>query len=148
MTKHLPGTPGYRAYWHSRTWIENNREKRNAMQRRWTASHPGYYKEYWRKYRSEHRGEIRVRNQMRKVKIKRAFNGDPAVAVMLNQWQSEPTFICHYCKKEFDTKLLQVEHKTPLSRGGLHSIANLTKSCGPCNYKKKNKTEEEFCGSL
>lgn len=37
-----------------------------------------------------------------------------------------------------------IEHKIPLSRGGLHAIENLDISCQSCNCSKNTKTVEEF----
>ena len=43
--------------------------------------------------------------------------------------------ICNYCLSPI-TGATHVEHIIPLSRGGLHSVHNITASCGPCNLKK------------
>lgn len=52
---------------------------------------------------------------------------------------------CHYCRRLFSESLKKtLDHKTPLSRGGLHELSNLTIACGPCNYSKSSKTESEF----
>lgn len=131
-----------------KAWCRRNRPARARMMREWNASHPGYYREYFKKYRAGHRGEIRTRNQMRKRKVKKAFDGDIMVVVMLNKWQSQPTFICHYCRREHESKLLHVDHKTPISRGGRHALDNLARACASCNLRKNDKTEEEFLACL
>lgn len=52
---------------------------------------------------------------------------------------------CYYCD---DTLVLyHIEHKVPLSRGGIDGLENICLSCAPCNKKKYTKTEEEFRGS-
>lgn len=49
---------------------------------------------------------------------------------------------CFYCKSKLD--IFHVDHKIPLSRGGLHDENNLCLACPSCNLKKHAKTEEEF----
>ena len=39
----------------------------------------------------------------------------------------------------------EIEHLTPLSRGGTNYARNLTLSCMNCNREKTNKTLEEYC---
>lgn len=50
--------------------------------------------------------------------------------------------LCFYC----DTFIsdFHIEHKIPLSRGGLHSMENIVLSCPTCNLRKGTKTVEEF----
>jgi 5-methylcytosine-specific restriction endonuclease McrA len=52
--------------------------------------------------------------------------------------------ICYYCNKEIDKKYRTIEHKEPLSRGGVHSAKNLEMVCFLCNCSKGSKTEREF----
>ena len=42
---------------------------------------------------------------------------------------------------------LEVEHKTPLSRGGDNSKANVVPACRRCNMRKGNKTLAEYMAS-
>jgi 5-methylcytosine-specific restriction endonuclease McrA len=39
---------------------------------------------------------------------------------------------------------LQLEHRTPISRGGSHWPANLAPACGRCNTAKGELTEKEY----
>ncbi len=54
------------------------------------------------------------------------------------------THICYYCERNVSVENRTADHKTPLSRGGLHSSANLVMACWPCNTSKNALTEEEF----
>jgi 5-methylcytosine-specific restriction endonuclease McrA len=38
----------------------------------------------------------------------------------------------------------QVDHRTPIARGGRHQLDNLAVSCAPCNSAKGKLTEAEF----
>jgi len=54
------------------------------------------------------------------------------------------TLTCEYCKKPIEIGKDNLEHKTPLSRSGTNNYENLCVACERCNYKKNNKTVEEF----
>lgn len=47
---------------------------------------------------------------------------------------------CYYCGGPHEV----IEHRIPLSRGGLHLPANLVPSCLACNTRKFNRTEREY----
>ena len=49
--------------------------------------------------------------------------------------------VCVYCQTAPATDL---DHVIPLSRGGAHSIGNLTPACGRCNRSKGAKTVTEW----
>lgn len=51
-------------------------------------------------------------------------------------------YLCAYCGEKSD--YYEVEHLTPVSRGGSSRISNLVLSCEPCNKAKGNMTCEEF----
>ena len=53
------------------------------------------------------------------------------------------TDVCYYCGKDV-TGYYELEHKSPLSRGGPHEIGNLCKACGFCNEHKGEMDEAEF----
>jgi hypothetical protein len=50
---------------------------------------------------------------------------------------------CFYCTVILG-KDYHMDHKTPLSRGGLHDDSNLCLACPACNMQKHDKTVEEF----
>lgn len=50
---------------------------------------------------------------------------------------------CYYCGTDI-TDRYHLEHKTPLSRGGEHSLDNVCLACPSCNASKGSKTEDEF----
>ena len=74
---------------------------------------------------------------------------DVAKAFRRQRWS------CYYCGLPFPyfrtrgkpgirTSWFQIEHKTPISRGGTNDPANLCLACKTCNRLKGTKTEEEF----
>jgi 5-methylcytosine-specific restriction endonuclease McrA len=50
---------------------------------------------------------------------------------------------CMYCGKS-SNETMQIEHMTPIARGGEHAVSNLTVSCRKCNQEKHTLTFEEF----
>lgn len=58
------------------------------------------------------------------------------------KYNSNPT--CHYCHKFLLSTETHIDHLTPKSRGGLHSIENLVVTCADCNLLKHTRTEKEF----
>jgi hypothetical protein len=50
---------------------------------------------------------------------------------------------CEYCRsqRQFSPSGFEIEHTTPLSRGGTDDLENLALACGDCNSHKYNKVE-------
>lgn len=80
--------------------------------------------------------------QMRRRAIKRGATGshtiDQLAALRVSQGDK-----CFYCGCDLRGGG-EVEHKTPLSRGGSNSIENIAWSCKSCNRRKHTKTADEF----
>ena len=51
---------------------------------------------------------------------------------------------CHYCEKVFAGEALTMDHKTPISRGGVTSKGNVVVCCKECNSAKKYYTPAEM----
>lgn len=51
---------------------------------------------------------------------------------------------CFYCLHETPRELRTTDHKTPITRGGLHSLSNIVMACRDCNLRKALLTAEEF----
>ncbi len=52
---------------------------------------------------------------------------------------------CHYCGERFThANPATLDHATPLSRGGRHSIFNAVICCRKCNSSKRDRTYNEF----
>ena len=51
---------------------------------------------------------------------------------------------CAYCEADLEDTGTQVDHKTPLSRGGSNDASNIILSCPSCNQRKGVMTHEEF----
>lgn len=51
-------------------------------------------------------------------------------------------YTCYYCGQVGG--ILEIDHLTPISRGGTNDSNNLKTSCRKCNRQKKDKTEQEY----
>ena len=55
---------------------------------------------------------------------------------------------CPLCEHRFDWsvrwRVPSIDHKTPISRGGLHSSSNIQVVCLSCNMAKGSRTAEEY----
>ena len=54
------------------------------------------------------------------------------------------TLTCYLCKKPIVFGFDNLEHKLPISRGGLNEYNNLAVACRNCNFSKGRKTLEEY----
>lgn len=52
--------------------------------------------------------------------------------------------LCPYCHAPIDVLSMQLDHKTPLNRGGGPHLDNLACICSPCNGSKSDFTHEEY----
>lgn len=88
-------------------------------------------------YLTKHR--IAQFNRKRKAKAQCDKTLTPeVVAIIYDQ------IICAYCKNFTPIKLRTIDHVIPLSKGGLHSIYNVTMCCKSCNSSKRDMEVDEF----
>lgn len=52
--------------------------------------------------------------------------------------------LCAYCGRFVEESMRTIDHKMPLSRGGLHSASNLAMACFSCNSSKAARADTEF----
>jgi len=122
-----------------------------------------------RLYYEEHKDEILVAEKERKrerairdkeIAIHSVECTDRARAIKGGAWvgplktgyreriQKEQNNLCYYCGCDLSKSGTNLEHKTPLSRGGKHSMDNMVISCPSCNRSKHSKTEEEYASEV
>lgn len=51
---------------------------------------------------------------------------------------------CAYCGCEIDLQTMQVDHITPLRKGGLDTLGNMWPACRSCNHYKHTLTVQQF----
>ncbi len=126
---------------------EKAREYIRESSKRWREQHPEYAKENSRKWREEHPGydqssckkwRSKPGNNTAKCQRRRAAPGKISVEEIRRVLQDP----CAYCGLASN----QLEHCTPVCRGGWNSADNCVAACSRCNASKGSKTVLEFFG--
>ena len=141
-----------RAY--GREWIRLNAERARAAMQRWRERHPEDHRAEGRAYYARHRERIGAaiaeyhRTHPEVVKAKghayRARKRASPGSFTHDEWLGLVAAYqgrCAYCRKR---RVLEAEHRIPLSRGGTNFISNILPACHPCNAEKHRRTEDEY----
>jgi len=113
-------------------WRAANPEKARALTLSYFASHPEKKRSYGAKRRA----------------LKRGCTAEHLPEHYERGLYEAQCGLCYYCGDSLEENGQHLEHMTPLSRGGAHSLANLCLSCPNCNQRKHAKTAEEFFAVL
>jgi len=89
---------------------------------------------------------VKTNTYVRKAK---KYRGGPALANIIQRVYEDSikkygTLTCYLCEEPVKFGKDQLEHKTPVSRGGGHTYENLGVSCAKCNNRKRQMTEKEY----
>lgn len=135
-------------------WRRENPEKRKVQAARYRAKHREQIRaqqlDRYRRLMAEDPERVRkARRDWLKTpkgrKYKRYIEtlrrrGVPYSADALDWIASLVDPACHYC----DEPATEIDHLTPISRGGTGDLENLAPACRSCNASKGDKTESEF----
>lgn len=113
---------------HAKQWAQDNAERTRALKRESEARHP----------ETKRNSKMARRARERKAMVERVD-----VLQVLESFGHR----CFYCLKKLG-KNFHIDHKTPLSKGGLHCYANVVPSCPKCNVRKSAKTAESYLAAL
>jgi 5-methylcytosine-specific restriction endonuclease McrA len=145
-----------RAY--AREWLKRNPQKARDAVRRWNKSHPEqrraakrlYYarhreqhKEVMAAYHKAHPEVLRAKSNAYRARA-RAAEGQFTSA----EWRALVESYGSKCAYRGEVGPVQVDHRTPLTRGGANSIDNILPACRKCNTEKGQLTEAEFRARL
>lgn len=144
----------------SRQWYYDNKDRALVRSTKWAQDNPDKQREAVRKssrkwrqrnadklradgvaYRKAHPEKIR-RYAMHRAALKSEAEGyytDADVARIYDEQRG----LCYYCRCELNGDF-QIDHMTPLSRGGSNWPSNLCCACARCNRKKNAKTADEY----
>lgn len=96
-------------------------------------------------YRADYNFKARIKKRNRDaVKDKAPFGCKKAMLRWEKSWRDKPKVKCFWCLGLFRGSDCHVDHITPLSTGGRHSVENLCVSCADCNLKKSNTKLSEW----
>lgn len=120
----------------SREWRENNLLKVYLTKNAYYEKNKEKLAEYKHRWYLENTVSVRLRVMARNKKLQ----GVKIEKEQIENWDSK---ICGLCDNAIDGDF-DIDHKTPLSRGGAHSVENLHLTHPTCNNKKYTKTVEEY----
>lgn len=113
---------------------ENKRQHQSALVKKRRNNNPDKY-----------RLIQRMAQANRRAKKQQASDGTITNEVLKELYARDT---CYYCNQFTLKEKRTIEHKIPLSKGGLHSILNIEMACSFCNTSKKDKTELEYLQKL
>lgn len=153
----------------AKAWYNNNKERHRARYKEYCKRRPDIIRacsrRHYFKYHAENlaRGKLFKKRYIEKNRAKVAasahflrtlrrqrikFLGDTsdraAIISFVSELKSKPDVVCSYCLTPIFGKMVTVDHKIPIARGGIHAVSNLCPACRRCNSSKGNKTPEEF----
>jgi 5-methylcytosine-specific restriction endonuclease McrA len=145
-----------RAY--AREWLKRNPQKARDAVRRWNKSHPEQRRAakrlYYARHREQHKAVMAAYHRSHPEVLRAKSNAYRARArAAAGQFTSAEwlALVARYdgrCAYRGEVAPLQVDHRTPLTRGGANSIDNILPACRKCNTEKGQLTEEEFRARL
>lgn len=145
---------------YNKQYYEKNKELIKARSKQWAKDnvikHNENFKKWARSWRDKNREKIRlldkefyVENKEKKKFYKhrrrailRGLSENYSIQDIKDLWK-EQNGLCYYCGVNLKDDR-HIEHKTPISRGGSNTKENLALSCPLCDWRKNNKTEQEF----
>lgn len=128
----------------SRKWNAANPERARENKRRWLEDRPGYFREWAAANPEKLRANVRRRHARKLSQLGLWHHMEAQLESLMYQSQEG---CYYYCGRLLDWKNRinsPLEHKTPLSRGGVHGFDNWCIACRSCNSRKGTKTIEEF----
>jgi 5-methylcytosine-specific restriction endonuclease McrA len=104
----------------------------------WVKNNPDKVKEKYSRWRKTHVEKTRERCRRRKALLRKNKIGKVDYQQIL--WRDG--FYCHICGELVNPQDVQFDHIIPLSKGGPHSMDNISVAHAKCNMKKKDKILE------
>lgn len=137
----------------NRRWKEKNPEKAKASFVRWKNANPERYVESIKRCHARnpeyHKAVHREKSIRRNREMKAAQCGQ---TIAYGGIYERDVGICQICQQRVEVDLENpdpmsgcMDHKTPISRGGLHSHENVQLAHLRCNSRKWSRTMEELC---
>ena len=106
-----------------RAYRIRNKEKCKQLAEKWRKKNPE--RDYWLR---------RTILLERRARMKNASDGTVTRQALMHLVSS--AIECCYCRKELGKTDRHVDHKHPISKGGLHGLDNLAVCCRSCNVRK------------
>lgn len=140
-----------------KAYREANKDKISKRMIKWRSRNAGIivrYQEEWRRENADHIRAYSRRYRTEKPESKRLSQARRRAAMRQSEgsftWDDVENLLifqdckCVYCEAELGDGNFQIDHITPLSRGGPNVAENIQLLCRSCNLKKHAKTHDEF----
>lgn len=117
-----------------RYYIQNAEKKaryRDENRHRWIEQKKAYYEKHY----AENRKAYVERAKARHLKVK----GVTVVPFTVEQLEARMAYFGNVCWICQEAPFEHVDHVKPISKGGLHVLANLRPACELCNLRKRNQ---------
>jgi 5-methylcytosine-specific restriction endonuclease McrA len=147
-----------RARAYGREWMKRNPQKARDAVRRWNKSHPEQRRAakrlYYARHREQHKAVMAAYHKAHPEVLRAKSNAYRARARAAEgqftsaEWRALVESYGGKCAYRGEAGPVQVDHRTPLTRGGRNSIDNILPACQKCNTEKGQLTEEEFRARL
>ena len=122
-------------------WRAEYKDEITSYQRKWRVRHRADILDYARTYRKE-KPEVKRLSEATRRARKAGSNGRVTIDQIMVLWRQQQGK-CVYCGAALLDNY-EIDHKTPLARGGTHDFSNIQLLCASCNRKKHTKTHTEF----
>lgn len=116
-------------------YAQQNPQVNREASRRYRTNNPERAKAAGKKWRAANKEHFRLKSHERRVKIKSV-----SYLVSVKDVKRLLAKPCLYCGNKSE----HIDHIIPLSRGGKHSIGNLTGACSSCNLSKGSQFITEW----
>ena len=124
-----------------KSYRKNNYEKCYLMNQKWRERNPEKVNEYRKKYNKSEKGKIYITRQNHlRMAYKRMLDTDFSLENIRKIINRDK--VCVYCSCNEN---LQLDHITPLAKGGSCYWNNLVLACGRCNQSKSDRDVFEWC---
>ena len=123
----------------SMRYRESHREATRESTRKWKARNPEKVQAKGKAWRAKNPDKVSAMSKMHKARRRAQKASAPFNDFTAKQWREmckAAGYKCAYCDKKFPFKQLTMDHITPLSKGGSHTLSNILPACLECNMRK------------
>lgn len=121
---------------------DRDRDVERRKSQAWRDANREAIREYTRAYRQENIDAIQARAWKSRYEHRARSAGYTPIAVLLTRQDVITTYgdRCAYCGGDFE----ELDHFTPVTKGGQHVLGNVRPSCRTCNRRKYNVDGTEW----
>lgn len=121
---------------------DRDRAEERRKSKEWRDANRDSIREYERTYRLDNAEPIKARAWKNQYEHRALAAGFTPVADLLTRRDVVAVYgdACFYCGGEF----MELDHYTPVTKGGTHVLDNVRPSCRTCNSRKYNTDGEDW----